>query len=369
MDPRTRFLRSVRGGAVDRFFRYEHGIWPSTRERWLGEGLPASVGCYPDSPGFTEHFGFDPVIRIGIRSGYTDSPYFPAFEKETLEEDAGHLVYRDTDGVVKKVLTSHADTSMPQFMRFPVRDRRDWEDVRRRLDPADAPLRIGDTSALSTACADATVPTLLPLCGAFGHPRNLLGDEGLCYALYDSPDLIDDIIEGWYALYARLITELSAAVRIDSILIWEDMCYKTGPLISPELFRRFMLPRYAELIRLARRCGVQCVMVDSDGDVSKMIPVFIEAGVDCLMPFEVQAGMDVVAIRRRFGDSFCIMGGIDKRALGHGRREIQEEVDRVVPFFVGSGRYIPTLDHTVPTNVSLENFLTYLECLRALEKR
>jgi uroporphyrinogen-III decarboxylase len=367
MDPRTRFVRSIRGGAIDRFFRYEHGMWPSTRDRWLKEGLPASVGCYPDSPGFTEHFGFDPVIRIGVRSGYTDSPYWPGFEKEIVESAAGHVTYRDTDGIVKKVLTAHSDTSMPQFLRFPVRTREDWEEVRLRLDPADAAGRIGDTSSLEAACADAAVPTLLPLCGAFGHPRNLLGDEGLAYALYDSPDLIDAILSNWYELYARLIAELSGRIRIDAILIWEDMCYKTGPLIDPGHFRQFMLPHYLRLISMARTCGVECVIVDSDGDVTQMIPLFIEAGVDCLMPFEVQAGMDVVAIRKRFGDAFCIMGGIDKRALTGGRVAIRTEVNRVVPSFIGSGHFIPTLDHTVPPNVPLEGFTTYLECVRAFE--
>ncbi len=237
----------------------------------------------------------------------------------------------------------------------------------RRLDPADTPQRIGDVSSLTGMCRDATVPTMLPLCGAFGHPRNLLGDEGLSYALYDSPDLIEEILANWLELYTRLILELSAKIRIDSILIWEDMCYKTGPLIDPGQFRRFMLPSYKRLIAHARACGVTCVIVDSDGNVMKMIPLFIEAGVDCLMPFEVQAGMDVVEIRRQFGDSFCIMGGIDKRALAYGKREIEEEVDRVVPSFID--RFIPTLDHTVPTNVSMANYKMYLEHLRSFEAR
>jgi hypothetical protein len=367
MDPRTRFLSSILGGAVDRFVRYEHGMWPSTRELWLKQGLPASVGCYPDSPGFVEYFGFDPLLRIGVKSGYVESPYWPDFEKETIESTAEYDVFRDTDGVVKKVLKTRSDTSMPQFIRFPVASAEDWHGVRARLDPADTERRIGDVTAIAAACKDPTLPTMLPICGAFGHPRNLLGDEGLWYALYDTPELIEAILANWYELYARLITELSAKVRVDSILIWEDMCFKTGPLIDPALFRRFMLPQYKRLIARARECGVQCIMVDTDGDCMKMIPVFLEAGVDCLMPFEVQAGMDVVAIRRQFGKTFCIMGGIDKRALAHGRKEIGAEVDRVVPLFKASGRFIPTLDHTIPTNVSMENFTTYLEYVRSYE--
>ncbi len=352
---------------MDRFFRYEHGLWPSTREQWLSEGLPPRVGCYADSPGFAEFFGLDPLWRIGIRSGYVDSPFFPDFERVTMESTPDAVTYRDTDGVVKKVLAERSDTSMPQFIRFPVRNRHDWATVRQRLDPADAPGRIGDLSALAAACPDAGVPTLLPLCGAFGHSRNLLGDEGLGYALYDDPALLEQILENWYELYARLINELSAGIRIDAILIWEDLCYRNGPLIDPAQFRRFMLPACHRLIALARERGVEGVIVDSDGDITKMIPVFIEAGVDCLMPFEVQAGMDVVSVRRQFGDAFAIMGGIDKRALARGYGEIEAEIERVVPFFAGSGRFIPTLDHTVPPDVPMRNFLQYRACLQDRE--
>jgi uroporphyrinogen-III decarboxylase len=365
--PRERFLASVLGGPVDRFFRYEHGVWPSTRERWLAEGLPGSVGCYPDAPGFTEHFGFDPVTRIHVVSGYTECPFLPAFEREVVAGGEGSVTYRDTDGVVKRVLSERGDTSMPQFLRFPVAGRADWEAVKHRLDPADAAARVGDPAAVKAACADPSTPTLLPLCGAFGLPRNLMGDEGLAYALYDDPDLVHEILACWRLLYVRLLEELTARVRVDAILLWEDLCYKTGPLIGPDQFRRFMLPEYLRLVARARELGVQCVMVDSDGDVSKMIPVFLEAGADCLMPFEVQAGMDVVGIRRRFGGSFCVMGGLDKRALTRGAAAIRAEVERVLPFFKESGRFIPTLDHTVPVDVPLSAFREYLEAVRSYE--
>ncbi len=93
----------------------------------------------------------------------------------------------------------------------------------------------------------------------------------------------------------------------------------------------------------------------------------MDAGVDCMMPFEVQAGMDVVAIFKQFPE-LCIMGGIDKRPLAGGRKDIEREVDRVMPHFLQRGRFIPCLDHTVPPNVPLDNFKYYLECLRKYER-
>jgi uroporphyrinogen decarboxylase len=368
MNGRERFLNSLSGRPIDRFFRYEHGCWPTTRERWIREGYPAEAGCYHDDAGFRQFFQMDPLARIKINSGYTDSPYQPKFERRIVEEDQQHVLYVDEDGITKRVLRQNQDTSMPQFIRFPVAGREDWRRVRARLNPDDALARIGDPATVVQQCSDPQVATLLPICGAFGHPRNLLGEEGLSFILYDDPVLLQEILDNWCELYVELIRALSALVRVDSVLIWEDMCYKGGPLISPAHFRAFMLPYYKRLIEAARDCGVEGIIVDTDGDALSLIPLFLEAGVNALMPFEVQAGMDVVKIRQEFGPSFCIIGGIDKRALAQGQAAIEAEVERVLPYFLKSGRYIPTLDHTAPTDVSLESFQYYLQFLRWYEE-
>ena len=359
MTSRERFLRSMTGGTIDRFFRYEHGPWPSTRARWIGEGYPADAN-------FATHFGMDPLVRIPVNSGYTDSPYQPKFTETVLEARDGYRIYVDTDGITRKEFERQSDTSMPQFLKFPVATRGDWAEIRRRLDPADAPARIGDVRALQARCAAADVPTMLPICGAFGHPRNLFGDEGLAYLIYDDAALLDEILDNWRDLYAELLRRLTEAVRVDAILIWEDMCYKSGPLIAPEHVARFMIPRYREVIAVARSRGVRAIIVDTDGDCLKLIPLFLDAGVDCMMPFEVQSGMDVMRIARQL-PSLGIMGGIDKRVLTQGREAIEREVNRVLPRFLERRRFIPALDHTVPPNVSLGNFEHYLACVRRHE--
>jgi len=359
MTSRERFLASLKGGRLDRFFRYEHGPWPTTRERWIREG-------YPDDADFRAYFGMDPLARIGINSGYCESPYEPKFEVTVVEEADGHRTRIDADGILKRELIERGDTSMPQFLKFPVASREDWEKVRERLNPADAKARIGDPEPLRRQCSDPDVPTMLPTCGAFGHPRNLFGDEGLAYIIYDSPGLLEEILLNWRDLYVALIRELTALIRVDSILIWEDMCYRNGPLISPDHFRRFLLPVYKDFIAAARECGVEGIIVDTDGDCLRLIPLFLEAGVDCLMPFEVQAGMDVVAIAADFPE-LSIMGGIDKRALARDKSAIEAEIERVVPHFLERGLFIPTLDHTAPPNIPFANFQYYLECLRKYE--
>ncbi len=362
MTSRERFINSIKGGPVDRFFRTDFGPWPSTCELWVKQG-------YPKDADFREYFDMDPMVIPAINSGFSESPYHPRIENRTIEETDDYVIAVNVNGITTKTLKTAGDTSMPQFLKFPVASRKDWERMREHLKPEDAFARIGDTASLAEDCSNSDVPTVVQICGAFGHPRNLLGGEGLSYIIYDDPELLHDILENWCELYVELITKLTSLIRVDGVLIWEDMCYKNGPLINPDHFKTFMLPRYKRLIEVARGCGVECITVDSDGDVLKMIPVFLEAGVDALMPFEVQAGMDVVGIREQYGNSFCIIGGIDKRALARDRTSIEAEVSRVLPYFLKSGRYIPSLDHSIPTDVSLDSFKYYLSCVRQYERQ
>jgi len=162
MTRRERFLAAMRCEPTDRRFRYEHGPWPSTRERWEKEG-------YPRGANFSAYFAMDPLVRIMIQSGYCDSPYFPKFTETTLEETPDCRIYQDGDGVVKKELKTGRDTSMPQFLKFPVTNHADWAAIRPRLNPDDAARRIGETPRLERVCADPEIPTMLPICGAFGR--------------------------------------------------------------------------------------------------------------------------------------------------------------------------------------------------------
>jgi len=389
MNHRERYLNSLLGGDLDRFFRLELGAWPSTVRRWKTEGLPEYVSdeellnaqlyaldLANDDTGerkmsFNEFFHNDPLYRLPVQGGYCDSPLFPKFENEVLDEEETKHIVRDVDGVIKKIFKENADLSMPMFIEFPVKSPADWERFKQehmRIDLIEELL--GDVPAMSKEAGGEArdFPVYMTACGGFGHPRNLLGDVNLFYAYYDEPEMMHDIMRHWLAVNAEILSIVSKYIVLDNYLIWEDMSYKNGPLIGPDMFREFMLPYYKELVAHAKSLGVKAVSVDTDGDCISLIPLFLEAGVDAMLPFEVQAGMDIVRIREEFGDAFGIVGGINKRALYAGKDETKKEVDRICTYFEKSKRYIPCLDHTVPADVPYEGYLYYLECLRSFEK-
>jgi uroporphyrinogen decarboxylase len=349
-----------RGGALPRF--EAGGFWDQTLERWRGEGLPPdadpwdyfSLDRYMDNapPGLAYHC--DRVITPA---------YWPPFEPRVLQETEDWILELRDDGITARRL--RRGTSVPQFISYPVAQPSDWEGVERRLD-AGTPERWAGLADAARAVKDRDTVLRLGLCGAYGTLRNLFGPENLCYALYDSPDLIRRMLRRWAEFSCGLADRLCAAVEFDYVFLWEDMAFKTGPLVSPSQYREFMLPCCRDLIGyLGSRHGLDIVMIDSDGNDWDLLPLFIEAGVNVFTPLEIAAGMEPLAIRERF-PRLALLGGIDKRALPFGRQAIRREIERKVPPLLAGGGYFPSLDHHVPADVSFEDFCIYLEEIRVV---
>lgn len=332
------------------------GFWGDTVVRWHHEGL--AEGVHP-----TTHFGQEGAYRIPVHSGFVDMPYYPVFEHEVLRDDGEFVIYRDPSGIVKRERKSGADRSMPQFLEFPVKDRRGWETLLCRLNP-DSPERYPDWDDTRRAHSEREIPWFATICGGYGTPRNLFGEEHLAYAYYDQPDLIHDIMRHWVAFHSRMFEIILSHIGLDYIYIWEDIAFKNGPLISPALFAEFMLPYYKELIGRLRELGVPTIMVDSDGDNRALLDLFIESGVDFFMPFEIAAGMDPAPIREKYGEKLIIWGGIDKRELSRDLDAVEREVMSKVPKLMKTRGYIPAVDHLVPPDVPFANYSRFVELIR-----
>ena len=182
---------------------------------------------------------------------------------------------------------------------------------------------------------------------------------------YDDPAFVEEMMEADAEFLISMLAQILEETDIDFFGFWEDMAYKTAPLISPEHVRKYMLPRYRKVVDFGRSRGVRFFGLDSDGNIDSLIPVWLDAGIDILYPFEVQAGMDVLAIRKKFGRDLRIWGGIDKRTLVHGYAAIDQELARIAPLIRESG-YIPMLDHSAPPDISFKNYCYFMQQLRKI---
>jgi uroporphyrinogen decarboxylase len=355
MTDRERFVDCVLGEPVDRPpFLLFWSPWGRAWQRWEREGKPPEITDFrsfanPDTP---------PLV-VPVNCGPC-----PPIAPRVIAEDEDSVTHTDSWGIVRRDLKRNE--SMSQFLRFPVSDRRDWEEFRERyLDP-DHPDRLaGPWREHGRAWMDAGLPIQLgyfPDVGIFGSVRWLLGDEECLIAFMAEPDLVHEIMDHMTSVYLTVFEAVAREVRVDVIHIWEDMCGCQGPLISPRHWREFMGPCYRRIRAFMDRHGIPVLSVDTDGNPNDIVPCMMEAGVNYLWPMEVAAGADVCDYRRRFPE-LALMGGIDKRALAVDRRAIDAELHRVWPA-VESGRYIPDLDHLVPDDVSWENYHYYALELR-----
>jgi uroporphyrinogen decarboxylase len=142
------------------------------------------------------------------------------------------------------------------------------------------------------------------------------------------------------------------------------MAYKAGPLISPDMVKKFMVPRYKKITELLRNNGVDIIFVDCDGNIEQLIPLWLESGINYVWPLEQAAGNDAVALRKKYGNDLILSGAIDKRALVKGEEAIRAEVMSKVPFLLKKSGYFPTVDHTIPPNVPFKNYCYYINTLR-----
>jgi uroporphyrinogen decarboxylase len=154
----------------------------------------------------------------------------------------------------------------------------------------------------------------------------------------------------------------------DYIFINEDMSMKSGPLLSPDMYKRFIFPRMRRLVDFVKSKGTRYVIVDTDGDPEPLIPLLMDAGVDGLWPIERASNdMDPVALRKKYGKALRLWGAVDKRCLAAGPAAIDEHLRTMIPL-IEEGGFIPTVDHLVPPDVSLENFNYYMKQKKKLLK-
>jgi uroporphyrinogen decarboxylase len=379
MNSREKFLSVMRMQDGDysgvEIPKVEFGYWAGTIRRWFKEGLP-KVAPVPDNIsdgiaimankniyGEMEKAGdvnVQPVFNLDQHLTKFPVDYSPMFKKEIISKDDENIIYKDEYGVTNKTTVNM--TSLPMELDNPVKDWKswleykqyysldtipkrlppDWDNIVAKLKNRDFPIRLGGTNG-----------------GFLGFPRQIMGITRYMMALIDDPKLIHDINSTFCDFLIAYYGKICQDVEIDCILIWEDMAYKSGSLISPAHYREFLTPYYKKMVNFAKEVGVDIIITDSDGYVEDLIPLIVETGVTGMYPFERAAGNDLLRIRKAFPD-FQIMGGFDKRTMFNegGKAAIDKELE-MVKEMLKKGRYIPHTDHFVSQDCTFENFTYY----------
>jgi hypothetical protein len=330
LNSRERFRRILNFEPVDRMPMIEWApTWNLTADRWVSEGLDISGKLYAE---IQQSMGLDLLSQI----------YMPIKVPETFPVPASHGA---------PVITCAED----------------YDRLRSSLYPKDLVDRIRPLCDYYKSRHDSgEMISWITFEGFFWFPRTIFGIENHFYAFYDEPELMHRMNQDLTNFILEQLDGICELHTPDFMTFAEDMSYNHGPMLSKDLFDEFILPYYRQLIPKFHEKGIK-VIIDSDGDVTEMIPWLIEAGCDGLLPLERQAGVDVLALKKAFPD-FLFIGAYDKMVMKHGEEAMRAEFERLLPA-MEMGGFIASVDHQTPPDVSLENYRIFIRLLREYSEK
>ncbi|MCY3021815.1 MAG: hypothetical protein NTW87_22625, partial [Planctomycetota bacterium] len=317
-----RFRGVMNFQAVDRLPVWEWAMWwDKTIARWHTEGLPAR---HKTVYGIARYFGLDPYQQFWFST--TDATI-----AATQHHVAGGIA--TMDDYLEALPAFYPDHSGA------IAGMKPW--------------------ARRQAAGDVVV--WITLEGFFWFPRTLMGFERLMYAYYDRPELIHRINRDLLGFNLRLLDQIGKVCAPTFMTIAEDMSYNNGPMISRQVFDDFMAPYYRTLLARVKEMNMLTI-VDTDGDVTLLVPWLEAVGVEGVLPLERQAGVDGMELRGKF-PKLRMIGHYDKMVMNRGEDAIRGEFQRLRPL-VKSGGFIPSVDHQTPPGVSLREYRVYLRHLK-----
>jgi uroporphyrinogen decarboxylase len=348
--------------------------WVATARRWREEGLPRNTSV-------AEHFGYE-IVRFMADT----TPRIPI---KVVEENEEYIVSTTPFGGLRR---DHKDYSTtPGMIDYPCKNREDWEKLKERLVPCGdrvdwegkwinetAQDERGEESILDTdrverrrglqgcrkAGKDEVFVTYSATVG-YDKIQSYVATERLLIAIATEPEWVKDMCQTDADLALAMFTIMKeGGFKFDGVWLSCDLGYRNGLLFSPQHFNGQLRPTLRRLFDFFHEQGLP-VILHSCGSVKTLIPSFIQDGLDCPQPLEVKAGMELVALKRQFGDRIAFMGGIDVRAMANPDPTVSEDEVRIkIPAARKGGGYIYHSDHSVPSNVSLAQYQRMIDLVK-----
>jgi len=328
--------------------------WEETLERWYGEGLPREA----DKRVFLNAAPHWAGVGIPLN-------LFPSFPEEILEETEEYRVVRGEDGVVCK--SWKKKSCIPHYIDFTLKTAADWPRFKERLQPDPGRIPAGLDQALAGAEAGG-LPVVIGTASLMGWIRNWMGVENMSYLMYDDPGVYADMVDTLAELTCWGLDQVVPRMKNppDMGFGWEDICGKSGPLVSPGIFERCVAPGYRRIRARLEGHGTRLLGIDSDGDVEALVGPWLAAGVNVQFPIEIGTwNGDSMVYRKKYGRDLRIIGGFNKLVLEKGPDAIDAEIERRLPL-MKEGGFMLMPDHIITPGTSLKNYQYFLERIRSL---
>ena len=319
-------------------------VWASTIERWHKEGMPENVTYH-------DYFGLDKFAHIGA----DNSPKLP---EKVIEETDEHIITMSSWGATLKNWKHHA--SVPEYIDYTIKDYDTWKKVKEGMKPTRD--RINWAHLEKNYKQWRKEGRWITAGFWFGFDvthSHAVGTERTLIALIEQPEWIMDMFNTYLDTHIALFQMVwDAGYHFDEIMWYDDMGYKGKQFFSVDMYREVLKPTHKRACDWAKEKGVK-VRLHSCGNILPFIPEFIDIGIGMLNPLEVKSGMDPVEIKKQFGDKIAMHGGLNAILFKH-PEQMWAEMKRVVPAVKKNGGYMLSTDHSVPEDVTLEQFKEFV---------
>lgn len=303
-------------------------------------------------------FDYVPMASCGCNTGV-----FGGMKPKIIEDTPVHTISTDHLGRTVKLCKGKATIPLP--LDYPVTDMDSWLKIKPLYEFCEERIDYEMLERAKKLQKTENHLVLAAIPGGFDELRELMGEENLCIAYYEDPELLEDILGTISDTAFKVLDRASDLITIDNLMVHEDMAGKSGPLIGPNLVREYMLPYYRRIWDMLSSKGTKLFSQDSDGNINPILDAMLECGVNVTMPAEPAAGMDIVALREKYGNKLAIKGGIDKHVLRGTKEQIRDELEYKLRPEMRKGTAFG-LDHRIPNGTPIENYRYYVNTAREI---
>jgi uroporphyrinogen decarboxylase len=369
MSNRENALKVLNYEPYERLPIVHFGYWDETLIKWAEEGHITQEEAH------TWGDGNEADTSVGHKLGFDfnwyscfhwSSSLFPGFEPELMKTyPDGTREVRNGDGVI--VVQKDGAGSIPTEIEHLLKDRKSWKEhyLHRMQWSAD---RVNWEALAAIPPKEQRDRPIGIHCGSlWGRIRDITGLVGLSYLMSDDLDLVNEMAEVTADIcYQGVKAILDRYDQFDFAHFWEDICYRAGPLVNPKYFYNTIGPYYKRITSLCNEHGIHLVSLDCDGKIDKLIPTWLENGVNTMFPIEVGTwNAYITPWREQYGKELRGVGGMNKVVFSRDRAAIDAEVERLRGM-VELGGFIPCPDHRLPPDAKWENVQYYCDRMHAV---
>jgi len=372
MTNRERAMRILHYQPVDHLPAVHFGYWRELLIEWAEQGkipmeLAQSWGDGNDADKELDKllgWDFNWGCSIGARMNL-----HPAFERKVLEvlPDGTERV-QNGQGLIERIRPGV--TSIPSEDDYLLHTREDFETLylpKMQFSPE----RLNKESILKRyrKAQEIDRPIGLHLGSVLGEIRSMVSVIGMSYLLYDEDEeLFADIVDTYADMQYKCVEAvLEMGLKFDFGHYWEDICYNSGPLLSPEIFDELCAKHYKRRNDLCHKYGIDVISLDCDGVTSALLPTWYHNGVNTMFPIEVGTwGDQFEAARKLYGNGMLGVGGMDKTTLRVDKAAIDKELERMKRL-ASMGGFIPCPDHRLMPGTKFELVQYYTEEIKKIQ--